>query len=86
MEEKKEFNAKEGLKGFDPTAKGSGPRLFDLLLKEKITTEEWDDYSMAKNECESRGGNWKSERNEKHDRIARIYYEACKEYESRYEQ
>jgi hypothetical protein len=86
MDIKKQFNALEGLKGFDATAKGSGPRLLDLPLSEPISKEEWEEYTNAKDKCESRRGDWRRERSEKHARIARIYAEACKEYERRYDQ
>jgi hypothetical protein len=73
-----EFNAKEGLKGFDSAAKGTGPRLIDVPMDEKITNAEWDDYTRAKNECEKRGGNWQRERNERHDKIAKMYAKGCR--------
>ncbi|MCK3683989.1 hypothetical protein [Maribellus sp. YY47] len=78
MDEKKLFNAYEGLKGFDPTAKGSGPRPIDVPMDECITQTEWDGYTKAKEACEKRGGNWQRERNERHDKIARMYATGCR--------
>jgi hypothetical protein len=73
-----EFNAKEGLKGFDPEAKGSGPRLIDVPMDKNISQAEWDDYTRAKNKCDERGGNWQLERSERHDKIAKMYAKGCR--------
>ena len=86
MEEKKIFNAREGLKGHDAVSGPSQYRFDDLKFSEPISKEEWEDYKKAKEECEARGGNWRSERSREHDRMALIYYQACKEYEKRYDQ
>lgn len=86
MDEKKLFNFKKEMKGFDPTAKGSGPRLLDLPLNGKLTQQEQDEYNAAREECEKRGGDWKSERSKEHDRVAGILHEAYKEYDRRYDQ
>jgi len=82
----KEFNAREALKGFDPTATEGMPRLYDLELSEPISDEEWDDYNEAKEACEREGGDWKKERSEEHARIARIYAKACEAYRKKHNQ
>lgn len=80
----KELNANEGLKGFDPEAKGSGPRLHALLSEEQLPLKKRDEYMKAKEECEKRGGNWQLERSEEHEKIAQIFKQAYKRYDNLY--
>lgn len=68
----KDFNAKKGLEGYDPTMDSE---LLRRHYSPSYSQKEWDEYNEAKSQCET-WQEWLKKRNSKHEEMARKWYDA----------